>query len=90
MNEILQKIEDMLDDKFIGAFGNYSWYHEDEDGNSVEVEYAVEMLLDAEEDVSNYSVKTGVTFGAPSGDYGYLSVAIVHNGELHHHVWDFV
>lgn len=90
MNEILKKIEDILDAKFSGDGGRYSWNSdEDEEGNSFEIDEAVEEILNGC-GIANYDVTSSDVFDCPSGIFGCLSIAFIHEGALYHKIYDTI
>ena len=90
MNEILKKIEDTLDARFSSESGRYSWNSdEDEEGNSFEIDEAVEEILN-DCGIVNYDVTSSDVFDCPSGIFGCLSVAFIHEGKLCHKIYDTI
>ena len=87
MNEILKKIEDTLDAKFSDESGRYSW-NSDED-NSLEIGEAVEEILN-DCGIVDYDVTSSDVFDCPSGIFGCLSIAFIHEGALCHKIYDTI
>ena len=90
MNKIFQKIESMLNDKFSSESYYYSWSSkEDEEGNYSEIDEAVEEVL-CECGITAYDVASSDVFECPSGTFGCLSVAFIHEGKLYHKMYDTI
>ena len=90
MNEIFQKIEDVLNDKFSSESYHYSWCSkEDEEGNYSEIDDAVEEILN-DCGVTTYDVTSSDVFDCPSGTFGCLSIAFIHEGKLYHKMYDTI
>ena len=87
MNEILKKIEDTLDAKFSDESGRYSW-NSDED-NFLEIGEAVEEILN-DCGIVDYDVTSSDVFDCPSGIFGCLSIAFIHEGALCHKIYDTI
>ena len=70
---------------------------EREDGSLQEIndngEYMTEVIEKTFEeagfDSADYDVTSGVVFSSPSADFGYVSVAWIEDGKLHHQTYEF-
>jgi hypothetical protein len=56
-------------------------------------EYITEVIEKAFEeagfDSADYDVTSNTVFSSPSADFGYVSVAWIENGKLHHQTYEF-
>lgn len=48
-----------------------------------------QVFAEAGFEPSEYSVESSVVFSCPSADFGYVSVAWIENGKLHHQTYEF-
>ena len=70
---------------------------EREDGSLQQINDNGEYMTDAIEKAfeeagfnsTNYDVTSDVVFSCPSADFGYVSVAWVEDGKLHHQTYEF-
>ena len=70
---------------------------EREDGSLQQINDDGEYMTDAIEkvfeeagfDSGDYDVTSNVVFSCPSADFGYVSVAWVEDGKLHHQTYEF-
>lgn len=48
-----------------------------------------QAFVEAGFESSAYSIESSVVFSCPSADFGYVSVAWIENGKLHHQTYEF-
>ena len=48
-----------------------------------------QALVEAGFESSVYSVESSIVFSSPAADFGYVSVAWIEDGKLHHQTYEF-
>ena len=48
-----------------------------------------QVFAEAGFESSAYSVESSIVFSCPSADFGYVSIAWIENGRLHHQTYEF-
>ena len=48
-----------------------------------------QAFVEAGFESSTYNIESSVVFSCPSADFGYVSVAWIENGKLHHQTYEF-
>lgn len=82
-----------MDEKVYEALASF----EREDGslkqfndNGVYIASAIEdVFIDADFKAKDYDITSCVVFSSPAADFGYVSVAWIENGRLHHRAYEF-
>ena len=77
--------------EIVGAYkredGSLSQFRDDD---STRIATAIEEAFEeAGFDSADYNVTSSVVFSCPSADFGYVCVAWVENGKLHHQAYEF-
>jgi hypothetical protein len=58
--------------------------------NGVHIANAIEdVFTEADFEAKDYDITSCVVFSSPAADFGYVSVAWIENGRLHHHTYEF-
>ena len=47
------------------------------------------VFVEAGFELSAYSIESSIVFSCPSADFGYVSIAWVEGGKLHHQTYEF-
>ena len=79
-----EKIEALVEE-YTDGYHTYLYKYNEEDEKEYSVTEDLEKLLEENGiDISEYSIEHDTVFSCPSGDYGYLSIALVDDDCLIH------
>ena len=82
------KIEALVE-KYTDEYCTYLYMYNEEDEKESSLTEELEKLFEENGlGISEYSIEHDTVFSCPSGDYGYLSIALVYNNRLIHLCYD--
>lgn len=83
-----EKIEALIKKYTDGYHTQLYMYNEEDEKESSLIEDLEDLFYENGIGISKYSIEHDTVFSCPSGDYGYLSIALVHDNCLIHLCYD--